>query len=97
MPYKPRPITHHARPRESRKHDRTTTERGYGWDWQQFRIQFIAQHPLCADCAGEGIVSPTEDIHHLTKIKHAPHMRLDDENLLPLCKRHHRMRTAKGE
>ena len=97
MPWKPRPHNVHPRPRESRKHDRTTTERGYGWDWQKYRKAYLVQNPLCVDCEGEGIVSPATEVHHVTKIKHAPDKRFDGENLMALCGYHHDKRTSKGE
>jgi 5-methylcytosine-specific restriction protein A len=92
VPWKPASRTH-ARPREP--HTKSTTERGYGWDWRRFRINYLAEHPLCVDCLP--IVTPATELHHIEKIKDAPHKRLDWDNIIPLCDACHNRRTAKGE
>lgn len=82
---------------EQRHSGGKTSDRGYGWDWQRFRKQVLRTSPLCVDCEAEGRVSVAEELHHVVKIKDAPHLRLDPDNVLPLCGRHHDERTAKGE
>lgn len=94
MPWSPRKRTT-PRPRE--KHSKSTTERGYGWDWQCRRAAFLADNPLCQDCEAENIVTAATEVHHKRKIRHAPELRLEEENLMALCSRHHQQRTAKGE
>ena len=79
------------------QHKLKTTERGYGWDWQQFRERIVRERPLCEDCLDEGKVSPTEEVHHMVKIKDAPHRKLDQSNVRCLCRPHHTARTARGE
>jgi hypothetical protein len=38
--------------------DATSTERGYGYAWQQARAGFLAKHPFCVRCLAEaGITS----------------------------------------
>ena len=83
--------------RNKREHKQTTTERGYGWDWQCFRENFIAEHPLCEDCLEKGIAKPTEEVHHKVKIKHDKSKRLDPENCRGLCGDCHDARTSRGE
>lgn len=84
-------------PKKRKAHDRTTTERGYGADWQRFRKQRQAEQPLCADCLEQGIVSPAVEFHHRNKIKHRPDLRLDEANVVGLCGPCHDKRTARGE
>lgn len=79
------------------KHNRTTRERGYGFDWQKFRAAFIQQHPLCMDCLAEDISTAATEVHHRCKIKDRPDLRLEAENCMALCGRCHDARTAKGE
>lgn len=74
-----------------------TSDRGYGWDWQRFRKQVLRERPLCADCEAEGKASVAEELHHLRKIKDVPQLRLDPDNVLPLCGFHHDQRTSRGE
>ena len=78
-------------------HARKTTERGYGWDWQQFRATYLRQHPLCVDCKANGKVAEANEVHHRIKIKHAPRLRLHPDNLMALCKTCHDARSARGE
>ena len=78
-------------------HKQTTRERGYGYDWQQFRKVFLAQHPLCVDCMEQGRATEAEELHHVVKIIDAPERRLDPSNVMPLCSECHDKRTCKGE
>jgi 5-methylcytosine-specific restriction endonuclease McrA len=101
LPWKPKQHTPHPRAREKRhgSHDKSTTERGYGWDWQCFRATVIRERPICEwmDTEHPGIVKPSIELHHLTKIKHAPDRRLDPENVVALCEQCHDAATARGE
>jgi len=79
-------------------HTKSTSERGYDWAWQRFRIRFLREHPLCEDCTRElGIVTAAVELHHKQKIKDRPDLRLDPDNIMPLCVEHHTQRTARGE
>lgn len=46
MAWRPQP----RREANRREHHQTTTERGYGWDWQVFAQQILRERPLCEDC-----------------------------------------------
>lgn len=95
MPWKPKP--HLQKPRRREHHTKSTSERGYGWDWQQASKRYLIEHPLCEDCLDEDRVTPAVEVHHVAKIKHAPEKRLDPENMRALCEPHHDKRTARGE
>lgn len=71
--------------------------RGYDGKWRKFRLRYLSQHPLCSDCFAEGSVNVASEVHHVVKLKDAPERRLDEVNLMPLCKTHHQARTARGE
>lgn len=99
-----KPTTHRteANRRESRRayerhHRLSTTERGYGWDYQQWRDRIIRERPLCEDCLDQGRVTPAEELHHMVKIKDDPSRRLDEDNARMLCGPCHDKRTARGE
>lgn len=86
--------------RRQRDYDRnrgTSTERGYDYQWQQFRKRYLAANPLCLDCKETGIIAAARDIHHKQKLCDHPELKYEEENLLPLCKMHHDKRTARGE
>ncbi len=66
----------------------SSTQRGYGYAWQQRRKKYIQAHPFCAKCP-----RPTTDVDHVI-----PRMRGgsdDDSNLQPLCSYHHKQKTAR--
>ena len=79
------------------KHERTSKQRGYGYDWQKFREYVLGIEPLCKDCEERGMVKAATELHHIRKIKDAPHLRLDQNNVRPLCDECHDARTARGE
>lgn len=100
MPFKPRTYgTTSRKPRPREHHSRSTTERGYGYDWQRFRLTILQERPLCEDQPDHHPeqIRPSVEVHHLVKIKHDPTLRLDPENVLALCPACHDRRTAKGE
>lgn len=74
-----------------------SAQRGYDADWRRFREWFLAKYPLCADCREHGRTTLAVEVHHLRKIKDAPHLRLVEDACLPLCKRCHSLRTRRGE
>ena len=88
--------------RESReRYDRTrpsSSARGYDNSWQAVRRYFLANNPLCIDCLKkDNRYFPAQEVHHIEPLRDNPSRRDDPANLAPLCKRHHSIRTAKGE
>ena len=74
--------------------DKTTTERGYGGDHKEASVRYRADHPLCEACCMRSVVMarPSQSLHHIRKISHAPHLRMKPENWLALCDPcHHRL------
>ena len=71
--------------------------RGYTRAWAVIRKAFLQRSPLCHDCGREKPprVEPATEVHHLVKL--AEGGTHDESNLLGLCKRHHSIRTARGE
>lgn len=52
-------------------------------------------HWLCAVCKEEGqLTTEGLEVHHITKLRDAPELGLDDENLIALCVEHHKMADA---
>ncbi len=94
MPWKP---TTHRRTEANKRHAKTTTERGYGWEHQKQRERLLKERPLCQRCEAKGIVIPATDLHHKVKIKHRPDLARDDDNAEMLCDRCHTEATSKGE
>jgi 5-methylcytosine-specific restriction protein A len=85
---------HRGRPVDDRR--LPAHRRGYGRDWQRLRARLI-QGQLCADCEAAGYIVIATELHHVIRISVDPRRRLDPDNLLPLCKLHHSIRTRRGE
>lgn len=72
----------------------SSTQRGYGYKWQQARAGYLAKHPLCANCQKEGRVEEATEVDHV--IPHRGDMTLfwDQANWQALCKPCHSAKTA---
>lgn len=70
--------------------------RGYDRRWREARGMFLREHPLCAACYAEGVLTPATVVDHI--IPHRGDQRLfwDKNNWQPLCKRHHDEKTGRG-
>lgn len=72
---------------------RTTTQRGYGWVWQQARQIVLLEEPLCRFCAEEGRTTAAEEVDHIDGNSHNN----GRDNLRPLCRLCHLQRTARDQ
>jgi 5-methylcytosine-specific restriction enzyme A len=70
---------------------RKTTERGYGWQWQQARELYLQAHPLCVMC--ERMTPPRITaacvVDHRIPHRGDPRLFWDRSNWQALCKLHH--------
>ena len=57
----------------------------------------LSREPLCRDCRSAGRLTPARDVHHIVKLRERPDLRLDSDNVMPLCRPCHELRTARGE
>lgn len=76
--------------RGKRRPKQTTTQAGYGFDWQQLSERYRREHPLCVQCEKQGIVTAADEVHHIVPITEAPWLRLEVSNLMALCVQCHR-------
>src|SRR5680860_791561 len=72
-------------------------QRGYDKAWEKLRKFFLWENPLCHDCLLEKRLTPTQEVHHVKKIREHPELRLVKNNLMGLCKGCHSVRTGRGE
>ena len=63
--------------------------------WQRLRRDFLARHPLCADCAELGVAEPAVEVDHIERHKGKLSVFLNPRNLQGLCKRCHSRKTAR--
>lgn len=84
-------------PRHQVEQRETAARRGYGSRWQKARRTFLAKHPLCVQCEGEGRITAANVVDH--RIPHKGDQRLfwDTSNWQSLCKPHHDSKTARED
>ncbi|HHX0886543.1 TPA: HNH endonuclease [Pseudomonas aeruginosa] len=79
---------------DSWRSGKNSTQRGYGYRWQQARARFLAKHPLCRLCSDAGKVVAATEVDHI--IPHRGDMELfwQESNWMALCKVCHSKKTA---
>jgi 5-methylcytosine-specific restriction enzyme A len=84
MPQKParyRPTP--KRPPPSHLTRGSTTDRGYGYRWQQLRVHILNRDPLCVVCKEKGLVVESTTVDHIIPLVQGGTD--DDTNLRGLC------------
>ena len=64
---------------------KTTTERGYGYDWQKLSRAYRVENPFCEVCLEKGKFSGVEEVHHRIAISVDRSQRLSYDNLQSVC------------
>ena len=95
MPRKPQRLGRPSRPAQIKRTGPklTTTERGYGWHWQQLRLVVLRDEPLCRFCHERGLTVAAQEVDHIDGDSHNN----ERDNLRPLCRLCHLQRTAKDQ
>jgi 5-methylcytosine-specific restriction protein A len=75
-------------------HQQSTTERGYGWRWQNLRKHVMRRDMyLCQPCQRKGRPTPATEVDHITPKSQDG---TDDmENLEAVCTSCHQAKTAR--
>jgi 5-methylcytosine-specific restriction protein A len=63
----------------------TAAANGYGYRWQQARIAFLQDHPLCAQCQQCGRATPATVVDHIAPHRGDMLLFWDRNNWQPLC------------
>ena len=74
-----------------------STARGYGYKWQQARIQYLSEHPMCCYCERDGRVSAASVVDHIIPHQGDDNLFWRRSNWQPLCKPCHDSIKAKEE
>jgi len=69
----------------------------YGAKWQKARTTFLAENPLCVECAAIGKQEPATVVDHIIPHCGDPALFWDVCNWRALCDWHHRSATAKSD
>jgi 5-methylcytosine-specific restriction protein A len=68
-------------------------ERGYDYRWEQARIQYLQDNPLCAECGRNGKVTAATVVDHIEDHKGNHELFWDRKNWQALCKQCHDRKT----
>ena len=68
---------------------KTSTERGYGYKWQQAREGYLRLHPVCVMCDAEGKVTVATVVDHITPHEGNQALFWNSANWQSLCATHH--------
>ena len=75
------------------KRDNTFAQYYNSNKWITLRNCYVHEHPLCENCLRQGIIRPSEEVHHKqflsTRRGDAWDLLLDEDNLIALCKECH--------
>lgn len=75
-------------------YDETRLRNKQAWAVKSRQIRTDA-HYLCEVCKDKGAYNYKDlSVHHIEKLKDRPDLWLDDDNLICLCKDHHRLAEA---
>ena len=89
-------ICNHGRERKFVKNEESRLRSRYSWKRKREEIRDRAFN-LCEVCMAEGDYSEKDlEVHHIVQIKEDPTKYLDNDNLICLCIRHHKM-ADRGE
>ena len=65
--------------------------------WAALSAQFLSEHPLCARCEQMGRVSSAVECDHVKPVRKYPNLVYNRDNLQPLCRKCHRIKTIRFE
>jgi len=95
-PYYPFPLAKKPKNIRRQYHEKSRHERGYDNDWVKLRNNHIAKNPLCAHHLKRRQVVEAKDVDHIIPFKSLDDpLRLDPDNLESLCRKCHRIKTAR--
>lgn len=69
----------------------------YGATWRAARAAYLAQHPLCAECAKDGRTTIAVDLDHIQPHRGDRGLFWDSSNWQGLCRPCHTRKTRRGE
>lgn len=72
----------------------SSTQRGYGYRWQQYREVFLREHPLCVECEAQGRVAPATVVDHIRDHRGDQTLFWALDNHRAVCQPHHDAKTA---
>ncbi|WP_179988384.1 MULTISPECIES: HNH endonuclease signature motif containing protein [unclassified Acinetobacter] len=65
---------------------KSSTKRGYGYKWQQYRLRFLQENPLCKFCKEQGKVTEATVVDHIIPHQGDKQLFWEASNHQALCK-----------
>jgi 5-methylcytosine-specific restriction enzyme A len=75
----------------------TAAQRGYGADWRKARRLYLHDNPLCVQCLKDGKTVAATVVDHIVPHRGDMVAFWVRSNWQALCKRHHNIKTGRGE
>ena len=72
----------------------SSAQRGYGYRWQKYRLEYLRRHPLCVRCQAAGRVEAATVVDHIIPHKGDRVRMWAMDNHQALCKPCHDHKTA---
>jgi 5-methylcytosine-specific restriction enzyme A len=85
---------HQRKDSDTRSHQAQAWHKLYGARWQRYRLVFLADHPLCVECEGQGAIEPATVVDHITPHRGDVALFWDGANHQPMCTACHNRKTA---
>ena len=79
---------------EADAHRASAHKRGYDARWQRYRVSFLANNPLCAECLRRGNTTLANVVDHIKPHKGSYRLFWEVKNHEALCKVCHDRKTA---
>lgn len=76
---------------------RSAAQRGYGYKWQQARVTWLNEHPLCADHLRRGLVAAATVVDHIVPHRGDLSLFWDRKNWQSLCADCHDIHKQRAE
>lgn len=76
---------------------RSAHQRGYTYRWQQARLAYLRDHPLCVQCEASGIIRSATVVDHIQAHKNDRTLFWDRNNWQALCASCHSRKTAQQD
>lgn len=67
------------------RQDKNSSQRGYGYRWQQARERYLREYPLCVYCEREGMTTAASVVDHITPHQGNQELFWDQSNWQSLC------------
>lgn len=64
---------------------KSSTQRGYGYKWQKYRLRFLQSNPLCVYCLEQGRVTEAKVVDHIEPHRGDQDLFWNTDNHQSLC------------